>query len=156
MTRLWGSAYQSAAATDVIDDRAIAGIVDEEFGGDYRSEAVGQGLASAILLGSFGGQGGRDGFRSKDVTLPGSKQGLNWNYADGALLQLENRCFYLHAATAGSLGKGYWFVTGPTLNKLVVQYGKQGAKKNFSEEILEDLRAESQESALAQLLQSGR
>ncbi|MCL6508610.1 MAG: ATP-binding protein, partial [Bryobacteraceae bacterium] len=149
LTRFWGPAYQSVAAADVIGERSNAGIFDEERGGDYRSEAIGKGLAAAILLGSFGGQGGRSGFSSKDLKLACSRQGLNWNYADGALLELENRCFYLHTATAGSLGKRYWFGTKPTLNKLVVQYRQQSAKENFGEEILEDLRAESQKGALA-------
>jgi hypothetical protein len=149
LTRLWGPPYQSVAAADIIGERSNAGIFDEERGGDYRNESIGRGLASAILLGSFGGQGGRSGFSSKDLKLACSKQGLNWNYADGALLELENRCFYLHTATAGSLGKRYWFGTKPTLNKLVVQYRQQSAKENFGEEILEDLRAESQKGALA-------
>lgn len=149
LTRLWGPAYQSVAAADVIGERSNAGIFDEERGGDYRSEGIGQGLASAILLGSFGGQGGRSGFSSKDLKLACSRYGLNWNYTDGALLELENRCFYLHSTTAGSLGKRYWFGTKPTLNKLVVQYRQQSAGENFEEEILEDLRAESQKGALA-------
>jgi len=146
LTRLWGLPYQSVAAADVIGDRSNAGIFDEERGGDYRSEAIGQGLASAVLFGSFGG---RNGFSSKDLKLACSRQGLNWNYADGALLELENRCFYLHTATAGSLGKHYWFGTKPTLNKLVVQYRQQSVKENFGEEILESLRTESQRGALA-------
>lgn len=149
LTRLWGPAYQSVAAADVIGERSNAGIFDEERGSDYRSEAIGQGLASAILLGSFGGQGGRSGFSSKDLKVACSRQDLNWNYGDGALLELENRCFYLHTATAGSLGKRYWFGTKPTLNKLVVQYRQQSAKENFGEEIVEDLRTESQKGALA-------
>jgi hypothetical protein len=62
---------------------------------------------------------------------------------------LENRCFYLHTTTAGSLGKRYWFGTKPTLNKLVVQYSQQVAKESFDEAILEDLRAESQKGTLA-------
>ncbi|MEW6081862.1 MAG: DUF499 domain-containing protein [Bacillota bacterium] len=149
LTRFWGPAYQSVAAADVTGERSNAGIFDEERGGDYRREAIAQGLASAILLGSFGGQGGRSGFGSKDLKLACSRYGLNWNYTDGALLELENRCFYLHTTAAGSMGKRYWFGTKPTLNKLVVQYRQQNAKENFEEEILEDLRAESQKSALA-------
>lgn len=149
LTRLWGPAYQSVAAADVVGERSNAGIFDEERGGDYRSEAIGQGLASAILLGSFGGQGGRSGFSSKDLKLACSKQDVNWNYTDGALLELENRCFYLHTATAGSLGKRYWFGTKPTLNKLVVQYRRQMAKDTFDEAILDDLRSEAQKGALA-------
>ncbi|MFB3855489.1 MAG: ATP-binding protein [Vicinamibacterales bacterium] len=149
LTRLWGPAYQSVAAADVIGDRSNAGLFDEERGGDYRSESIGKGLASAVLLGSFGGQAGRTGFSSKDLKLACSKQGVNWNYTDGALLELENRCFYLHGAMAGSLGKRYWFGTKPTLNKLVVQYRQQSAKETFEEAILEDLRTESQKAALA-------
>ncbi|MYB06457.1 MAG: ATP-binding protein [Gemmatimonadetes bacterium] len=149
LTRLWGPAYQSVAAADVIGERSNSGIFDEERGGDYRREGIGEGMASAILLGSFGGQGGRSGFSSKDLKLACSRQGLNWNYADGALLELENRCFYLHMAAAGSLGKRYWFGTKPTLNKLVVQYRQQSVKENFSEEIIKNLRAESPGAAVA-------
>jgi hypothetical protein len=149
LTRLWGPAYQSVAAADVIGDRSNAVIFDEERGGDYRRESIGQGLASAILLGSFGAQGGRSGFSSKDLKLACSRYGLNWNYTDGALLELENRCFYLHTVTAGSLGKRYWFGTKPTLNKLVVQYRQQSAKETFDDAILDDLRTESQKGALA-------
>ena len=149
LTRLWGPPYQSVAAADVIGERSNAGVFDEERGGDYRCEAIGAGLASAILLGSFGGQGGRSGFNSKDLKLACSRQGLNWNYGDGALLELENRCFYLHTATAGRLGKRYWFGTKPTLNKLVVQYRQQIGSRDFNEAITESLRAESQKRHLA-------
>jgi len=147
LTRLWGPAYQSVAAADVIGDKSNAGTFDEERGGDYRREGIGRGLASAIVLGSFGGQGGRSGFSSKDLKLACSRLGLNWNYADGALLELENRCFYLHTAAAGSLGKRYWFGTKPTLNKLVVQYRQQASGRNFADEILEDLKSETQKGA---------
>lgn len=97
LTRLWGNAYQSVAAADIIGEQSNAGAFDEERGGDYRREAIGQGLASAMLLGSFGGQGERVGFSAKDLKLACSRHGLNWNYLDGALLELEgDRCFYLH------------------------------------------------------------
>lgn len=149
LTRLWGPQYQSVAAADVVGDKSNSGVFDEERGGDYWNEAIGQGLASAILLGSFGGQGGRSGFSSKDLKLACSRQGLNWNYTDGALLELENRCFYLHTAAAGSLGKRYWFGTKPTLNKLVVQYRQHNANRNFSEAIIEHLQEESRKGTLA-------
>ena len=148
LTRLWGPPYESVAAADVIGERSNAGIFDDERGEDYRSESIGEGLASAILLGSFGGQGGRSGFSAKDLKLACSRHGLNWNYTDGALLELENRCFYLHTVAAGSLRKRYWFGTKPTLNKLVVQYRQQSGKEYFTEQIIENLRTESQKSSL--------
>ena len=148
LTRQWGTPYQSVAAADVIGDKSNSRLFDEERGGDYRSEAIGQGLAAAILLGSFGGQGGRSGFSSKDLKLACSRHGLNWNYGDGALLELESRCFYLHTAAAGSLGKRYWFGTRPTLNKLVVQYRQQSANRDFNDAIIDHLRSESRKGAL--------
>jgi hypothetical protein len=45
LARLWGPAYQSVAAADVIGDRSNAGIFDEERGGDYRSEAIAMDVA---------------------------------------------------------------------------------------------------------------
>lgn len=143
LTRLWGPAYQSVAAADILGEKSNAGAFDEERGGDYRRESISIGLASAILLGSFGGQGQKSGFSGKDLKLASSKHGLNWSYTDGALLELENRCFYLHTAAAGSLGKRYWFGTKPNLNKLVVQYRQQNAGARFDEEILEDLRGQT-------------
>lgn len=149
LTRLWGAEYESVAAADVIGENSNSGAFDEERGGDYRSETIGTGLASAILLGSFGGQGGRSGFSSKDLKLACSRQGLNWNYSDGALLELEDRCFYLHTARAGNLGKRYWFSTKPTLNKLVVQYRQQIPTRNFSEAIIESIQTETRKNALS-------
>jgi hypothetical protein len=146
LTRLWGPAYQSVAAADVLGEKSNAGSLDEERGGDYRSEKIAQGLATAALLGSFGGKGDRSGFSSKDLKLACSRHGLNWSYTDGALLELENRCFYLHSVGAGSLGKRYWFGTKPTLNKLLVQYRQQCSNLNFDDQILEALRTESQKS----------
>ena len=143
LTRLWGQPYQSVAAADVLGDKSNAGVFDEERGGDYRSEFIGRGIASAILLGSFGGEGERSGFSAKDVKIACSRPGLNWSYTDGALLELEQRCFYLHTAPAGNLGKRYWFGTKPTLNKLVVQYRQRVSGESFDEEILETLHERS-------------
>jgi hypothetical protein len=148
LTRLWGPAYQSVAAADVLGEKSNAALFDDERGDDYRRERIGQGLASAILLGSFGGQGQKSGFSAKDLKLACSRPGLNWNYTDGALLELESRCFYLHDAAAGNLGKRYWFGTKPTLNKLVVQYRQQVARETFDTDIIQALEAETRKSVL--------
>jgi len=143
LTGLWGPAYQSVVAADVLGEKPNAGSFDEERGGDCRGERLGRSLASTILLGLFGGQGGRSGFSSTYLKLACSRLGLNWNYAVGALLEMENGCFYLCAASARNLGKRYWFGTKPTLDKQVVQYRQQSSGKNFEDEILEDLRTDA-------------
>lgn len=139
LTRLWGSEYESVVAADVIGDKSNAALLDDERGGDYRTERITQGLAAAILLGSFGGQGERAGYTTKDLKLCVGRPELNWNYTDGALMGLEERGFYLRAASAGNLGKRYWFGTKPTLTKLIVQYRGQLAALNFDDRILEVL-----------------
>ena len=148
LTRLWGVPYQSVAAADAIGEKSNAGAFDEERGEDYRREGIGRGLAAAILLGSFGGKAQRSGFSAKDLKLASSRHGLNWNYTDGALLELENRCFYLHSTAAGSLGKRYWFGTKPALNMLVVQYRQRIARQSFEEVIIEALQKEIQKGNL--------
>jgi hypothetical protein len=147
LTRLWGYQYEAVAAADLLGDNSNAASLDDERGGDYRREKIGQGLASAMLLGSFGGQAQRSGFSAKDLKLACSRPSLNWNYTDGALLELEDRCFYLHSAAAGSLGKRYWFGTKPNLNKLVVQYRQQVSREPYDDEILDAVRRESEKKS---------
>lgn len=138
LTRLWGAPYESVVAADVIGERANAVLLDEERGGDYATEKIAQGLAAAILLGSFGGQGERAGFSTKDLKLCVGRPTLNWGYTDGALLALdEERAFYLHNASAGSHGKRYWFGPKPTMTKLIVQYRAQFAAQDFDDQIVE-------------------
>lgn len=148
LTRYWGQAYQSVVAADIFGPRSNSMLLDEERGGEYRKERIASGLASAILLGSFGGQGERSGFDAKSLRIACSRPGVNWNYADGALLELESRCFYLHSTSAGNLGKRYWFGTKANLNRLVVTYRQQVAGDDFGPDILESLRIEAGQGSL--------
>ena len=106
----------------------------------------GRELADRWLPGFFGGNGHRSGFSAKELKLASARPNLNWSYMDGALLELEDRCFYLHSTAAGSLGKRYWFGTKPTLNKLIVQYRQQVSRDTFDEDILTALRSQGQKS----------
>ncbi|MDW8072417.1 MAG: DUF499 domain-containing protein, partial [Anaerolineae bacterium] len=140
LTRLWGVAYESVAAADVVGERANAVQLDEERGGDYLRERIAQGLAAAILLGSFGGQGERAGFSARELKLCVARPEVNWAYIDGALLELETRGFYLRAADAGAAGKRYWFGSKPTLTKLIVQYRAQFAARPVDDAVIRTLQ----------------
>lgn len=140
LTRLWGATYDTVVPADVIGAKANAFAVDEDRGREYADERVAQGVASAVLLGSFGGQGERAGFSSKEIRFSAGRPDLNWGYTDGALLALEEKAFYLHNAAAGSQGKRYWFGTKPTLTKLLVQYRASFAGQEFDNEIIETLQ----------------
>ena len=94
------------------------------------------------MLGSFGGQGERAGYGTKDLKLCVSRPDLNWGYTDGALLAFEERAFYLHSTSVGDHGKRYWFGTRPTLTKLIVQYRNQFAAETFDAEIIDAVQAQ--------------
>lgn len=142
LTRLWGAAYEAVIASDIVGDKSNSIQLDEERGGEYTRQKITQGLAATILLGSFGGQADRGGYSTKDLKLCVARPDLNWGYTDGALLEFENRAFYLQYPAAGSLGKRYWFDTRPTLVNLIVRYRQQYASNPFNDEILETLRSQ--------------
>ena len=136
LTRLWGAGFETVIAADVPGEKANAPLFDEERGEDYQREKIAQGLAATIMLGSFGGQGERAGFSTKDLKLAVSRPEYNWGYIDGALLEFENRAFYMRFPSAGNLGKRYWFDTKPTLTNLLVRYRQQFSSQNFDSEIV--------------------
>lgn len=143
LTRLWGATYETVVAADVIGEKSNAVAIDDEKGGDYGTERITQGLAASILLGSFGGKGEQSGYSTKDLKLAVARPGVNWNYCDGAMVPLEENGFYLHAASAGSLGKRYWFGTKPNLNKLIVTYRQQFSSQDVDEDIVEKLQEQT-------------
>jgi hypothetical protein len=145
LTRLWGDGYRSVVVADLVGTEANTPSFDEERGGEYRRERIGSGLAAAILLGSFGGQAERTGFSTAELKLACARPEVNWGYLDGALLELESRCFYLQPpAPAAGGGQRYWFGTRVNLNKLVAQYRQQHAGRDFDAEIAVDLRAQAE------------
>lgn len=148
LTRLWGASYESVIAADVIGKTSNSVQFDEERGGDYLREKIGQGLASTILLGSFGAQGDRVGYSTRELKLCTARPGLNWSYTDGALLELENRAFYMRFPTAGNLGKRYWFDTRPTLVNLIVRYRQQFVSNDFNTEIIDAVQTQVNNSRL--------
>jgi len=141
LTRLWGAGFQSVVAADISGQMSNAQRFDQEREGDYQREHVAEGVASAILLGSFGKRGEQSGFATKELHLVCARPGINWNLIDSALIELDNTSFYLRSAPAGNLGKRFWYGTKPTLNKLIVQYKQQTSGSSFDDDILQELRA---------------
>ncbi len=140
LTKYWGQEFQAVIGADVTGQQANAANIDDEKGGDYKKESISEGIASTILLGSFPtGQIQRSGFSQQDIKLATSKIGIHWNLVDSALIELENRCFYLHS-TSGGREKRYWFGTKPTLNKLLVQYKREYEQNNYFSEIVEEIK----------------
>lgn len=133
LTRLWGNPYQTVVAADINGDSANAVLIDKKKDSEYEIERITEGIASAILLNSFGSKAERAGSSLKEIRLNSIQPHLNWGLTDGALIELEDKAFYLH--TTSGHEKRYWFSTKPTVRKLIVQYRNELSTKTYEVEI---------------------
>jgi predicted AAA+ superfamily ATPase len=121
LKRLYGESFGvSVIPADVAGSISNAYKIDDakpQFG----AASIAKGIASVILLNSFGTDGANRGVSVADIKLnllePG---GFNHNSINGALDELEGVAHYLHYAQTGST-KRYWFHTEPNLNILINQ-----------------------------------
>jgi len=141
LTRLWGNPYQTVVAADVNGESANAVLIDKKKDSEYEVERITEGIASAILLNSFGSKVERAGSNLKEIRLNSIQPHLNWGLTDGALIELEDKAFYLH--TTSGHEKRYWFSTKPTVRKLIVQYRNELSSKTFDVEIENILKAQT-------------
>jgi len=140
LSRLWGGdAYKAVVAADISGENANAVQADERKDGEYKSERITEGIASAILLNSFGSKAERAGLNIKEIKSACSQPHLNWGMIDGALIELEENAFYLHST--GGQEKRFWFNVKPTVNKLIHQYSVTLGENNFLNKIEEELRS---------------
>jgi len=138
LRRLWGEEYKAVVAADITGENSNAFQTDKQRGEDYETERITEGIASAILLNSFGSRPERSGLTLKEIKSACSQPHLNWAIIEGAVTQLEEKAFYLH--TAGGQEKRLWFNIKPTINKLIHQYSVTMKEKNFFNEIEDHLR----------------
>lgn len=140
LTRLWGNPYQTVVAADINGDSANAVAIDRKKDAEYEVERITEGIASAILLNSFGSKAERAGSNLKEIRLNSIQPHLNWGLTEGALIELEDKAFYLHTTTTHE--KRYWFSTKPTVRKLVVQYRDELSSKSFDTQIEDALKSQ--------------
>jgi hypothetical protein len=139
LSRLWGNPYQSVVAADISGENANAVQADKRKNGEYETERITEGIASAILLNSFGSKPERAGLNIKEIKLACSQPHLNWGIIDGALIELEENAFYLH--TTSGQEKRFWFNIKPTINKLIHQRTVTLGENNFLNKVEEDLKS---------------
>lgn len=141
LTRLWGNPYQTVVAADVNGESANAVLIDRKKDSDYEVERITEGIASSILLNSFGSKAERSGSNIKEIRLNSIQPHLNWGLTDGAIIELEDKAFYLHTTTGQE--KRYWFSTKPTVRKLIVQYRNELTSKSFDVQIEEMIKSQA-------------
>lgn len=118
LKKLYGPGYDAVITGDVSGGSSNAFHIDQEKS-EYGNYNLAQGIASTILLGSFGSDSGNRGGDVRFIKLCVMKPDtFNHNNVNGALDLLEGSAYYLYYTSAVS-SKRYWFHTKPNINILV-------------------------------------
>ncbi|MGE0887449.1 MAG: DUF499 domain-containing protein [Blastocatellales bacterium] len=118
---LFGNGYDAVITADISGSSANAFKVDENKS-EYGKWNLTQGMASVILLNSFGTDGANKGVSVADIKLNLLEpDGFNHNSVNGALDELESKAYYLYYAQTGGSSKRFWFHTKPNINILINQ-----------------------------------
>lgn len=141
--KLWGNGYDAVLPADVSGKSSNAFKID---GGvkEYGAHNIAQGIASTILLYSFGSTGGNKGVSIEDIKLAVVRpMGFNHNSVNGALDRLEAAAHYLYYSSSGS-SKRYWFHTKPNINILINQAKGDVKSGDVHQEIINRLSGRTQ------------
>ena len=134
LKKLYGNGYDAVITADVTGSSSNAYKIDGEKK-EYGDWFLTQGIATIILLNSFGSDGANKGINLKQLKLNLIKpDGFNHNNVNGALDLLETKAHYLYYAI-GESGKNYWFYTKPNINILVNQAKSEIKDASINEEI---------------------
>lgn len=138
LKKLYGNGYDAVITADVAGSSSNASKLDEEKP-EYGQYQLTQGVASTILMASFGSTGANQGISTEEIKLCAMKpMAFNHNSINGTLTALEGNAHYLHYSTVGR-NKRYWFHTKPNLNILVNQARTDIGRPEVEKEILAHL-----------------
>ncbi|MDX8340543.1 DUF499 domain-containing protein [Draconibacterium sp. IB214405] len=120
MKKLWGNGFDAVIRADVSGTNSNSFKIDNNKQ-EYKKFSISQGVASTILMNTFGGEGANRGVGIQDLKLMVLKpDSYNHNSVNGAIDMLEAEAHYLHYSDVGG-NRRYWFETEPNLNILVNQ-----------------------------------
>lgn len=140
LKKLFGNGFDAVISADVSGPTSNAFRIDSnkpEFG-EWK---LAEGIASTILLNTFGTDGAQKGIGVKEIKLNVLKpDSFNHNSVNGALDDLEGNAHYLHYAQTGKAGKRYWFHTKPNINILVEQAKSVVSEDEINTEVLRRLQ----------------
>ncbi|UZJ38779.1 ATP-binding protein [Prosthecochloris sp. SCSIO W1103] len=143
LKKLYGNGYDAVIPADVSGAKSNAFDIDCNVK-EYGSHNVSQGLASTILLYSFG-SGSNKGISIEELKLSVIRpSGFNHNSVNGALDRIEGVAHYLYYFSAGTSSKRYWFHTKPNINILVNQAKNDIRSTEVYQEVLTRLNSRAQ------------
>ncbi|MBA4124439.1 MAG: DUF499 domain-containing protein [Acidobacteria bacterium] len=120
LKRLYGNGFDAVITADVSGSTSNSFKIDQNKN-EYGKYCLAEGIASVILMNSFGTDGANRGVSVKDIKLNLLEpEGFNHNSVNGALDEMESAGYYLYYAQSGQ-DKRYWFHTKPNINILINQ-----------------------------------
>jgi predicted AAA+ superfamily ATPase len=150
LKKLYGNGYDAVITADVSGKSSNAFRIDKSKKelGDYN---LAEGLASTILLGSFGSSGANKGTSVQELKLATIKpNSFNHNNIHTALDLLEENAHYLYYSTTGH--KRYWFHTKPNINILINQAKGDIKDIDVESEIIRRLKEKDRKIQLFNIL----
>jgi hypothetical protein len=137
--KLYGNGYDAVISADVAGTSSNAFKIDQDKN-EYRRYKLTQGIASTLLLGSFGGSGLNKGITMDELKLCMLKPGtFNHHSINSAMDDLETRAHYLYYTSIGAPAKRYWFHTKPNINILINQAKNEIPNSTIEAEILKKI-----------------
>ena len=140
LKKLYGNGYDSVITADVSGSSSNAFKIDGNKP-EYGQWDLTQGIASVVLLNSFGSES-----TNKGISVPELKlnllmpEGFNHNSINGALDELESNAHYLYYTQSSTAGKRYWFHTKPNINILINQARGDIKGPDVTAEIIQRLK----------------
>ncbi len=127
-----GGGYDGVVAADIIGSDAHADMQDEKRGGDYERQHIARGVATTLLMHSFGGIE-RGGGTLQELRLGTVAPNIGPEYVTEILTSLEEALWYVHRE-----GETLKFQTRPNIYRVIAQ----AADGQQSSVVSERLRAE--------------
>lgn len=120
LKKLYGNGYDAVISADVSGSVSNAFQIDSEKS-EFKAYNITQGVASTILMGSFGSTGANKGISIEEIKLCVLKPDTyNHNNINSSIDSLESNAHYLYYSSAGETRR-YWFHTKPNINILINQ-----------------------------------
>ena len=144
LKKLYGNGYDAVITADVSGSSSNAFIIDNDKP-EFKAYNIAQGVASTILLGSFGSSGANKGVSIEELKLCVLKPGTyNHNNINTALDSLEGMAHYLYYGSTGYSSKRYWFHTKPNVNILINSAKNEVKKQDIHAEIIQRIESKRQ------------
>jgi hypothetical protein len=120
MKKLWGNGYDAVITADVSGNNSNAFKIDSNKQ-EFQRFAITQGVASTIMLNTFGSAGANKGVGIQELKLMTLKpDSYNHNSVNATIDALESEAHYLHYSDVGG-NRRYWFQLEPNINILINQ-----------------------------------